>query len=96
MYGMIQQIAAWYPEDVRDEYIAAASNFRVPYWDWAVAPPAGESVLPSSTSSSPTISVDGPSGVQLIANPLFTYQFKPLNSTDLPDYPVSACTAHHR
>lgn len=66
----------------------AAANFRIPYWDWAAVPPAGESVLPDSVGGSPYISANGPNGIQLIANPLFSYQFKPLNSTQLPDPPV--------
>jgi tyrosinase len=74
---------------VRDQYAAAAANFRIPYWDWAAVPPAGESVLPASVGGSDTVSVSGPNGVQTIANPLFSYEFKPLDPTQLPDAPVS-------
>lgn len=90
LYGFIQQIAAQYPQGpTRDRFVAAAKNFRIPYWDWAASPPSGQSVFPTSVGGSPTVMVDGPNGSQLIGNPLFSYQFNPLNATDLPDWPVS-------
>ena len=89
LYGMIQQIASLWPAGaIRDQYVAAASNFRIPYWDWAAVPPSGESSFPASIGGSPTMTVNGPNGLQSIANPLFTYQFKPLDATQLPDTPV--------
>jgi tyrosinase len=90
LYNAIQVIAQQYPEGtVRNKYVASAANFRIPYWDWAAVPPSGESVLPSSVSSSATIAVDGPRGTQNIWNPLYSYSFQPLDSTDIPDAPVS-------
>lgn len=90
LQGMIQQIAQLWPAgSARDQYVAAAANFRIPYWDWAMAHPAGESVLPDSVGGSATMIVDGPNGQQTIANPLYTYQFKPLDLVALPDPPVS-------
>jgi tyrosinase len=50
--------------------------------------PSGESVYPQSVGRSPSVSVNGPAGNQTIANPLYSYQFKPLNPNDLPDAPV--------
>ena len=47
----------------------------------------GGSVLPSSVES-PSVTVDGPYGTQTIANPLFSYRFNPLSSSDFPDSPV--------
>jgi tyrosinase len=89
LYGLIQQIAlAWPAGPVQDQYVAAARNFRIPYWDWAAVPPAGESVLPESIGGSETMSVDGPNGQQVIANPLYSYEFKPLDPNQLPDAPV--------
>jgi tyrosinase len=85
---MIQHIAQMYPADVRDNYAAAAANFRIPYWDWAAVPPSGQSVFPTSVGGSPSVVVNGPLGTQTIANPLFSYQFKPLVPSDLPDSPV--------
>jgi tyrosinase len=45
-------------------------------------------VFPDSVGS-PWVDADGPAGVQRIANPLFSYQFQPLNTTELPNPPVS-------
>ncbi|KAK5657068.1 hypothetical protein OQA88_3595 [Cercophora sp. LCS_1] len=82
LYGLIQTIATlWPPGKDRDRYQAAAARFRIPYWDWAASPPSGQSVLPASVGGNPYVDVAGPSGVQRIANPLFSYTFKPLNST---------------
>jgi tyrosinase len=89
LWGLIQRIALlWTQVEERNQYVTAAANFRIPYWDWAAVPPAGESALPDSVGGSPYVSANGPSGVQIIANPLFSYQFKPLNSSQLPDPPV--------
>jgi hypothetical protein len=90
LYGLIQQIALQFPAgSVRDQYVTAAANFRIPYWDWAAVPPPEESVFPNSVGGSPSILVDGPAGSQTIANPLWSYQFKPLDPSQLPDPPVS-------
>lgn len=89
LYGLIQQIALQWPAgSVQDQYVAAAKNFRIPYWDWAVVPPTGESVLPNSIGGSVVVTVDGPNGQQVIANPLYSYEFKPLDPSQLPDSPV--------
>jgi tyrosinase len=69
-------------------YTTAAENFRIPHWDWVAVPSAGQSVFPSSVGGSPYIVVDGPAGTETIANPLWSYQFKPLVPNDLPDFPV--------
>lgn len=78
-----------YNDDRRQAYAEAAENFRVPYWDFAIKPANGESVLPLSVGGSPNIEADGPNGKQTIGNPLFSYTFKPLNATAFVDYPVS-------
>jgi tyrosinase len=91
LYDLIQRIASYYPTGpVKDRYVAAAKNFRMPYWDWAAVPPTGQSVYPLSVGGSPAVSVDGPVGRQIIANPLYSYVFKPLNVADLPDFPASS------
>ena len=90
LYEFIQEIAGYYePGPIQDRYVAAAANFRVPYWDWAAIPSSGQSVLPAHVGGSPGIKVDGPNGAQIIANPLFSYGFNPLDSTLLPNFPVS-------
>lgn len=90
LYGIIQQIAQQFPAGpIRDQYVTAAANFRAPYWDWAVVPPLGQSVYPSSVGGSPAVVVDGPAGTQIIANPLWSYRFQPLEPSQLPDAPLS-------
>jgi len=90
LYDIIQQVASWYPEGVvRDRYTSAALRFRIPYWDWAAPPPPGQSVLPYSIGAYAAVEVDGPNGRQLIANPLFSYEFSPLVPQQLPNPPVS-------
>ncbi|KAF8860872.1 Di-copper centre-containing protein [Acephala macrosclerotiorum] len=90
LYEMIQQIAQQFPAGpIRDQYVTAAVNFRVPYWDWAAVPPPGQSVYPSSVGGSPAVVVNGPAGTQTIANPLWSYRFQPLDPSQLPDAPFS-------
>ena len=90
LYAAIQQITLLYPAGSgRDAYVEAAANFRIPYWDWAMKPPEGQSVLPKCVGGSEEVTVNGPTGPVVIDNPLFTYKFHPLNATDLPDFPVS-------
>jgi len=92
LYGLIQNIATFFPAgSTRDQYVAAAAKFRIPYWDWAVVPAAGKTPLPDSVQS-PLVVVYGPNGPQEISNPLSSYIFDPLNSSDLPDPPV--CPNH--
>ncbi|KAI1121613.1 Di-copper centre-containing protein [Nemania abortiva] len=87
LYNIIQYIASlWPPEDL-DRVQNAAKRFRIPYWDWAVAPPAGESVLPLSIGGSSTMNVSGPNGIQSISNPLFSFIFKPFNGSIFSDSP---------
>ncbi|KAI3329304.1 Di-copper centre-containing protein [Xylariaceae sp. AK1471] len=89
MYSIVQFIASlWPPEDL-DRVQKAAKRFRIPYWDWAVTPPAGESVLPLSISGSSIMNVSGPNGVQNISNPLFSFTFKPFNGSIFPDSPYN-------
>lgn len=51
--------------------------------------PSGQSVLPLSVGGSSWIDIDGPNGKQRIANPLYSYTFKPLNATAFLHGPVS-------
>src|SRR6478736_5756344 len=46
LHGLIQLIASFWPEAERPRYEEAAKRFRLPYWDWALNPPTGGSVLP--------------------------------------------------
>ena len=91
LYGIMQQVVGEFPVGSdRDRYSTAASTFRIPYWDWAAAPPSGQSVLPASVGGSETVQVTAPTGATTIKNPLFSYTFHPLDTNDLPDNPVSS------
>ncbi|KAK4251830.1 hypothetical protein C7999DRAFT_27509 [Corynascus novoguineensis] len=92
LYDLIQLIATLWPASERPRYERAARRFRLPYWDWAASPPPGESVLPRSIGGSPFVDVDGPNGLQRIANPLFSYQFKPLDRTAFNSDPWNVWT----
>ncbi|KAH8675617.1 hypothetical protein BX600DRAFT_432181 [Xylariales sp. PMI_506] len=87
MYGIVQVIASWYPEDRREVFQKAALGFRIPYWDWAAKPPTGDTVFPQSVGGSPDVRVDGPNGNQTISNPLYSYIFKPLNASAFVEFP---------
>ncbi|CAJ2502021.1 Uu.00g048740.m01.CDS01 [Anthostomella pinea] len=89
LYNIVQFIATLYPSDQLERIQKAADAFRMPYWDWAAAPPEGDSVLPLSVGGSPNVEVSGPNGVQVISNPLFSYTFKPFNSSTFPDAPYN-------
>ncbi|KAK3943651.1 hypothetical protein QBC46DRAFT_306734 [Diplogelasinospora grovesii] len=82
LYDMVQTIAGmWTDPNDKARYQAAAVDFRIPFWDWATSPPAGESVLPPSVGGSPWVDINGPFGAQRIANPLFSFPFIPFNAT---------------
>ncbi|KAJ4414265.1 hypothetical protein N0V82_008047 [Gnomoniopsis sp. IMI 355080] len=74
-----QYIATLYPDELRNQFETAAADCRAPYLDWAASPSPGDSILPVSVGGSPQMNVSGPAGPQIIANPLFTYEFKPPN-----------------
>lgn len=95
--GLQQYIASLFKDpDDRKRYVAAAADCRVPYFDWAANPPPGESLLPSSIGNNPLVSLSGPNGLQVVSNPLFDYQFKPLKpDLFLNAEPVSMTIAAH-
>ena len=81
IYNNAQQIAATYPSATVAQYQAAATTLRIPYWDWA-----RNATMPDVTNQ-PKITVNTPTGSQLIDNPLYTYTFHPRPSTS--DFPTS-------
>ncbi|KAI1814106.1 Di-copper centre-containing protein [Poronia punctata] len=89
LYNIVQFIASLWPPEQLGRMQKAAKRFRIPYWDWAAAPSAGESVLPLSVGGSSTISVSGPNGVQNISNPLFSFTFRPFNMSYFQDAPFN-------
>lgn len=76
---MVNVIAGMFPNATeRRSYQRAASDFRIPYWDWAVSAPEGEDHFPD-VFWEPTMPQKGPKGVQTIRNPLYAYPFHPKN-----------------
>ena len=71
----------------RSLYKQAASDFRIPYWDWASPAPEGQSHFPDVFWNSTMIQY-GPNGVQVIRNPLYSYSFHPLDGDALIWPPV--------
>ena len=65
----------------------------MPYWDWGLVLPRGQSVVPTSLSSR-TIAVVTPQSngrLTTIDNPLYSYRFHPINPSpdDFPDNTVA-------
>ena len=71
----------------RQRYAQAALSWRFPYWDWAAAPPDGDSTFPESVQS-PTVRVRMPNGTTEIPNPLYSYRFHPVSQDDFYFDPV--------
>ncbi|GAO18831.1 uncharacterized protein UV8b_03271 [Ustilaginoidea virens] len=78
LYTLARSIAQQFSDP---GYRQAASEFRIPFFDWSVSFP-GQSFLPDSMWS-PVINQPGPNGSQRIANPLYSYRFNPLNPSDM-------------
>lgn len=68
------KIAASYPENQRGLYQQAATNFRLPYWDWATAATA-QTGLPQIISQD-NVTINAPNGTTQIRNPLASYEFQ--------------------
>ena len=79
----------------KDQYLAAAAKFRIPYWDWAAPAAPGEHVLPSSISGTPWIMITLQNGTTVLPNPLYQYQFHQLSRDDMAYSPVSTCYRIH-
>jgi len=89
-YSVMQTVVNSFPAGKkRNKYAKAASTFRVPYWDWAAQPPTGLQTLPAVFTSQ-TVSVTTPSGQQTIQNPLFHYEFAPLDTANFYYAPWNA------
>lgn len=81
LYEEVTNAANSFPTTSRARYQAAAASFRMPYWDWAANPPAGETFFPRAAST-PTINIVTPqSDGQRVSfrNPLYAFRFNPLN-----------------
>ena len=64
-------------------YVNAAKSFRMPYWDWAAAPPEGQNSFPTSLTVR-DVQVTLPNGTAVIPNPLYAYRFHPVPSEFSP------------
>lgn len=73
----VQFIASLYGSRLKNRFEAASSDCRIPFFDWAVIPSDGGTMLPGSIGGMSKVNISGPAGTQLIDNPLFTYDFKP-------------------
>lgn len=90
LYSHVQKVAASFPNGTRrTRYMAAAVNFRAPYWDWAAAPCATCKAYPTLVSEQ-YLYADTPTGQQWVLNPLFRYDFHPVSVADMAYNPVSA------
>ncbi|KAI9720620.1 MAG: hypothetical protein M1812_002800 [Candelaria pacifica] len=90
LWNTMQNISNEFPSGPdHDRYTAAAADFRVPYWDWAKAPPTDWGTLPWSVGGPTTVDVVTPTGNKTINNPLYTYKFHELKSNDFPDTPFA-------
>ncbi|KAK4690189.1 hypothetical protein P7C71_g6534, partial [Lecanoromycetidae sp. Uapishka_2] len=88
LWSNARQIAATYPASQRSIYQAAARTLRIPYWDWAL------NVTMPDPVNDPMISVNTPSGMLNIVNPLYNYTFHPQPSTvDFP--PQDSLSKYH-
>ncbi|KAH7002086.1 hypothetical protein EDB80DRAFT_808962, partial [Ilyonectria destructans] len=77
IHRTVNIIANMFPNGTeRQAYQQAATDFRIPYWDWAMGAPDGEDHFPS-VFWHPIIAQQGPRGVQTIRNPLYAYPFHP-------------------
>lgn len=92
LVAIAKNIASQYPASTRAAYQQAASNLRLPFWDWAAAPPNGGNTLPQQLTA-PTVQVSSPTGTKTINNPLYSYKFASTSALVYPPFtswPVSA------
>jgi tyrosinase len=76
LYKIIQNLATKFPQALQGKYVAAAKDFRLPYWDWAskLTPDFPTSI---SSPQATVVNVDG--ATKNIPNPLYQFTFRPLN-----------------
>ncbi|RAR16566.1 di-copper centre-containing protein [Stemphylium lycopersici] len=74
-------VANEYPVgEARNKALGIAARVRVPYWDWAMDPPNPEEGVIPGNLRCPTVTITFPNGtVGDIPNPLYRYDFHPLN-----------------
>lgn len=73
-YLSVQEVINSFPSDQQQRWRNAANGLRMPYWDWAVAPPAGQDSTPTLMRDQ-QVTVTTPSGQRTIPNPLYKYSW---------------------
>jgi tyrosinase len=77
---IVNELANSYPDNRRAWMTGAASTMRFPFWDWAAHPAPGYPALPNVMSDK-YMTVESPTGMVTIINPLFRHDFQ--NPKDL-------------
>ena len=91
LWSNAQDIATQFPDDQKDEYVAAAVTLRVPYWDWSTS-----ATMPAVVNE-PEIDINTPDGYHSVVNPLYNYTFHPQPSPqDFPRDDVVSYFGHDR
>ncbi|KAF7188991.1 Tyrosinase [Pseudocercospora fuligena] len=88
-------IANQYPSSSKASMVAAATQLRLPYWDWAAKPPSGRPVLPLIVTDV-QVTVNGPKGSKTITNPFFRYDFKSTERSQMYYGPFTTWTRSYR
>ncbi|GAM89530.1 hypothetical protein ANO11243_075690 [Dothideomycetidae sp. 11243] len=88
LYNHVQNVANSFPASSRARWQSAATNFRIPYWDWAAAPSPDCQVFPNILSTQ-TITLTTPTGLKKLPNPLYSYDFHPLVASDMAISPYT-------
>ncbi|KAM7200214.1 tyrosinase [Naviculisporaceae sp. PSN 640] len=89
LYASVQEVASQFPAgELRAKYVAAAKDFRAPYWDWAIPPPSDAEAFPTFFSSPQISVIDTDGNTKTVSNPLHRYTFHPLNPSpgDFDEY----------
>ncbi|CCC07895.1 unnamed protein product [Sordaria macrospora k-hell] len=81
LYASVQAVAQKFPVEggLRTRYVAAAKEFRAPYFDWASQPPRGTAAFPEALSAKTIRVVDVDGKTKSINNPLNRFNFHPVN-----------------
>ncbi|KAK0657015.1 common central domain of tyrosinase-domain-containing protein [Cercophora newfieldiana] len=80
LYASVQTVAQRFTAGaLRDRYVAAAKDFRAPYFDWAIPPPAGSTAFPTAIASPNVSVVDVDGRTRTIVNPINRFVFHPVN-----------------
>ncbi|KAF2259352.1 Di-copper centre-containing protein [Lojkania enalia] len=75
LYASVQDVASSFQEPLRSRYVAAAKDFRMPYWDWATRINRSTSAFPTAISSSTATIIDVDGATKEIDNPLYSFRF---------------------